>query len=446
MSSGYLDAATLLRVTAPLVDACTGLISTPEEVLIDSGNPEVIVYSARVSMLERAESHISLKLDAGESLYGSGSSTQRDLARAKAICESIERYCNYSFDPRRCIVASRDELGDEAMDLRRFPRGLPGEYAGAPGLPHNDQPIRWLRGYSLTDGRERWVPFGAACIASPFAYIGEAFTQPITTGTALAASYERAAVTAILELVERDTLTLTWLHQMSLPRIDISGSEDAELRERLARTAACGIETLFFDGTTDIGLPTAYALQWQPDGEVAMMAMAATRFDMTSALVRVLDEAASSRAAIAASTRRPPAFDPTDFRSFTRLTDGAIYYANPAHRQAFDFLVKGERRRSLAEIESARSCAPADAQQMLDWLVQRFRTLGYELCVVDLTPAPVADIGLRVVHVVAPDLLPLTVNYNLKYGDTPRLYEAPARMGQSALAFEALNPWPQPFA
>lgn len=446
MSSGYLDADTLLERTAPLVDARSGLIAPPDEVLVETGTPDIVVYSSRVSMLTRTEGHISLRLDGDKSMYGSGSSTERDLAKAKAICEALERYCNYSFDARRVITASRDELGDAAVDLNRFPRGRPEEYSDPGAIPRNDLPIRWVRGYSLTQSRPLYVPFSSVYISSPFEWAGESFAQPISTGSALAASYERAVVTAVQELVERDTLTLSWLHQLPLPRIELGPNIGAELRERLERTAARGIEQHFFDATTDIGLPTAYCLQWQPDGEVAMMAMAATRFDMESALVRVSDEAASSRAAIAGATRRPRPYDPLDFRTFNRLTDGAVYYADPANRAAFDFLMQGERRIGLDAIRQREGTPPLSANAMLDRLVARFRELDYELCVVDMSAAPVADCGLYAVHVVAPDLLPLTVNFNMKFGATPRLYDAPARMGLQAKAFADLNPWPQPFA
>jgi ribosomal protein S12 methylthiotransferase accessory factor len=83
---------------------------------------------------------------------------------------------------------------------------------------------------------------------------------------------------------------------------------------------------------------------------------------------------------------------------------------------------------------------------MLDRLVARFTELDYELCVVDQTVGPVADCGLCAVRVVAPELLPLNVNYNIKFGATPRLYEAPKRMAHPARDYAGFNRWPQPFA
>jgi ribosomal protein S12 methylthiotransferase accessory factor len=176
------------------------------------------------------------------------------------------------------------------------------------------------------------------------------------------------------------------------------------------------------------------------------MAMAATRFDIEEAMVRVVDEASSSRAAIAPLTRQPRPYDASDYRTFTRLTDGAVYYADPANRPAFDFMLNSPARVKLADLKARQPAAPASDRDMLDRLVGRFQQLGYELCVVDQTAGPVADCGLHTVRVVAPELLPLNVNYNLRYAATPRMFEAPARMGYPTRSYAEFNRWPQPFA
>lgn len=116
-STGYLSAEELLTRVAPLVDGRTGLIGPTSEVYLEPGNPEIIVYSSMLSDLTQALPHITLKNEDGLPMAGSGSSTTRDYAQAKALCEGLERYCNISFDPASVITASRDELGDEAIDL-----------------------------------------------------------------------------------------------------------------------------------------------------------------------------------------------------------------------------------------------------------------------------------------------------------------------------------------
>jgi ribosomal protein S12 methylthiotransferase accessory factor len=53
---------------------------------------------------------------------------------------------------------------------------------------------------------------------------------------------------------------------------------------------------------------------------------------------------------------------------------------------------------------------------------------------------------MTVVRAVVPGLQPLTFHYRARFLGSPRLYEAPARMGYPVRAEAELNAWPQPFA
>ena len=443
--NGYFTAQQIFDRSAELIGSRTGLITPPGELLAESGNPEIIVYSSALSRLEQAMGHIELRADDGLLMAGSGSSMDRDLARSKAICEALERYCNLSYDPAAVVVASRDELGEAALDLNLYHRGLDSEYriASAHVPPDNAARMRWVKGNSLIDGRELWVPFAAVYISTPYKYPGEAFVIPISTGCALAANFERAAVSGTLELIERDTLSLTWLQQMPLRRIDYSASTNPELWERIRRIEAAGIEQHFFDATTDLGFPTAYLIQTSSRGDLHLLVMAATRFNMEDAMIRVMDEASSTRAALEKLARKPPLYDPANFGSFTRLTDGAVYYADRRNSEAFDFLLRDPPTVALADV---RRVDAADERQMIAQVANTFAGRGLELVAVDITVPQLRQLGISVVRMLAPQLLPLTVNYNMKYGATPRLYDAPARMGHPVRAFADLNRWPQPFA
>lgn len=443
--NGYLSADEIIERTAELIDARTGLITPPQELPAESGNPEIIVYSSTLARLQQASSHIELRADDGLVMAGSGSSVNRDLARAKAICEALERYCNISYDPDAVRVASRDELGDDALDLNLFHRGHSSEYkiVSSHTPPDNGQPIRWVRGLSLVTGRKLWVPFSAVYISTPYKYPGETFVIPISTGSALAASYERAAVAGTLELVERDTLSLVWLQKLALRRIDFSCCRNQALLARARSIEDAGIEQHFFDATTDLGFPTAYLIQVAPGRDLHVLVMAATRLNMEEAMIRVMDEASSSRVALENLARKPPMYDPNDYRTFTRLTDGAVFYGDPANIGAFDFLLANPSSVKLADIP-ARSAI--DDAAMLAGSIESFRRSGLELVCVDITTPVLARTGLRAVRMVAPQLMPLTINHNMKYGGTPRLYEAPVRMSHPVRGFEDLNPHPQPFA
>jgi ribosomal protein S12 methylthiotransferase accessory factor len=68
-----------------------------------------------------------------------------------------------------------------------------------------------------------------------------------------------------------------------------------------------------------------------------------------------------------------------------------------------------------------------------------------EAYAVDLTCDEAREIGMWVVRVIVPGLMPLSFVGAAQYRGTPRLYEAPVAMGYTAHAAADLNPWPQPF-
>lgn len=430
----------------PFVGGRTGMIEPAFELPLVTGNPAICAFTAPLSKVERLGPHIQLRSDDGLALSGAGASVYREQAHLKAYCEAVERYCNTVFDPAAVRVATRAELGEQAVDLELFPRCDEEEYRSPFSFlrpADNHTPIRWVPGFSLVRGEPCWVPFAAVYISSPFLYPGEAFVLPISTGSALAACYEQAAVSGICEVIERDALMLTWLQQLELPRIDLAGVEHPELRERLARLEAAGVEQIFFDATTDLGVSTIYALQIAPHSKLAVLVMAATKLDPAEGLVKVIDEASASRVALEQLAHQPPLFDPADFRSFTRLSDGAVFYGERSRSRAFDFLLGSPRRRALAELPNLSA---GDPERELDRLVAIFRARGLELLVVDITVPQVRAAGLYAVKVIAPQLMPLVTNHNMRFSATPRLYDAPRRMGYPVRGPQDLNPWPQPFA
>jgi ribosomal protein S12 methylthiotransferase accessory factor len=445
MLRAYFTPEEIIERVTPFVGDRTGMIGPSFELPLNSGNPDICVYTSYTCNLNRLSDEIVIQSDDGLALSGAGSSAQRLQARVKAYCEALERYCTVSFNPQDIIVASRDELGSQAVEMDLFARGAE-EYRHPRNFtapPTNSERMRWVRGYSLTAAVPRLVPMAAVYLSTPYQYPAEAFTLPITTGCALAASYEQAIISGICEVIERDALMLTWLQQLPLPRIDATTCADAALQNRLQRVAEAGIEQYFFDATSDLGVSTVYALQIAPQSPLAVLVMAATRLDPVQALIKVVDEASSSRLALEQLLQQPPHFDPADYRSFTSLTAGAVYYGDPARMAAFDFLLQHDRRRPVAALPNL---ATGDPSSELEQLLAIFRRHELELLVVDITVPQLREAGLYVVKVVAPQLLPLAINYNMRYTATPRLYEAPARMGYAVRPQAALNPLPQPFA
>ena len=350
-----------------------------------------------------------------------------------AVAEALERYTSAVVPDERHRWATAADLGEEALDLATVPRCSGRELAhpACPvGVPEPGTPIRWVRGVSLTSLAHRWVPAVMAHIRFPRQGPGERFWLPVSSGCAAHPVLEQALVSAICELVERDALAVLWLQRLALPRLELDGELPA-VPPRRGRI-------LVFDATTDVGVPTLYAVDSAPDAsELATLVCAAADLDPRRAAEKVLAEAVLCRVAM----ERPVAI-PSDPDLFTQPVHGALYMSHPARQEAFRFLLDSPRRRRLSELPPLDTGSPG---RNLALLVERLCALGMEVFAVDLTTVEAHRAGMRVVRALVPGLQPLTFRPRARYLAHPRLFEAPARMGGTARPEEDLNPWPQPF-
>ncbi len=361
-------------------------------------------------------------------LDGAGTGVDAAVAAKLAVVEAVERYSSCMYDERQLIWATRAELGSEAIDLTTIPRCSDLELSDplCPlRPPDGDEPIRWVRGVSLTGRGPRWIPAVMAFLNIPPQTAGEQFVLQISTGCAAHVDPALAVLNAICEVVERDAISLTWLQRLPLPMITTGARRGG------------AVQTYLFDATTDLGIPTVYGVDVAEES-FGTAVMCASDLDPRRAVAKVLREAASGRVALSMAptvTRRVEDFD--------TVWEGASYMSKPERREAFDFLLGATSRIPLSEM---RSLGTGTADGDLGVVVGRLAERDMEVVVVDLTTDEAARAGLWVVRAVIPALQPLSFNYRARFLGHPRLYDAPVRMGHRSWSEPELNPWPQPFA
>ncbi len=376
-----------------------------------------------------------------EALGGAGADSDPEQAWIRAVVEGAERYCCMVYDRDDFVVASANELGTAALDLRTVPRCSAREYAD-PACPLNEPdptvPIRWVLGYSLIDRCERYVP-----AVMTHLYLtprrGENFWQPISTGVAAHTSLVTALVSAICEVIERDAIALTWLARLPLPRIEVEPPLPRELATNYGRLVQSLVRQYFFDATTDLAVPTIYSVQAvEGHPKLAQYVNCAPDFRAAAACAKTIREAAPARTVFQAPRDIPP--DVADFHS---LYDGAVYMGRSEQRPAFDFLLKGSARRPLSAVEID---APQDGRSRLRLLIDRLKAIGSDAIAVDITTDEVRAAGLWVVRIVTPGLLPMSTIYRARFLGHARLYTYPERAGFGTRVEGDINPAPQPFA
>jgi ribosomal protein S12 methylthiotransferase accessory factor len=269
---------------------------------------------------------------------------------------------------------------------------------------------------------------------------GERIALPITTGCAAHITLERALVSAILEVIERDAISITWLQRLALPRIEIDCVPPLlgpywECYQRASKD----LEYIFFDATSDLGIPTVYGLQVSGTNKnLTTLVSCSTAMDPVEAVVKVIKDMAACRIAF-----RTPKSAPDNWDDFTDVFHGAAYMVSAERAAAFEFLLQSGERRRLSEMAVMES---QDDRLALSTVLEQLRRRKLDAYAVDLSTDEALRAGVRVVRAIIPGLQPLSFYYRARYLGHPRLYEAPRNMGHAVYTEEYLNRWPQPFA
>lgn len=372
---------------------------------------------------------------------GAGTDIEGDRALFLAVAEGLERYSASTYRNDQFLWASGAELGADAVDLDSIPRCSQRELSSrlCPlSAPTKHEAIRWVRGVSLSDGRVTYLPAVMVYLHIRAHTPAERIWLPISTGCAAHDTYENALVSAILEVVERDAISIVWLQKLQLPRIEIDDpSSVGPSWDRLQRSSR-DLEYAFFDATTDLGFPTIYALQFAPaDSLAAALVSCATDLSPSAAIAKVIRDMAAVRQAF-----REPRQVPENLAEFSDVFHGAAYMARLEHSGAFAFLTRSKARRRLTGMASPVCYSGGNFQFVID----RLRQKRLEAFAVDLTTDEAIRSGFRVVRVIIPGLQPLSFHHSARYLAHPRLYAAPRLMGYPVRREERLNQWPQPFA
>ena len=379
-------------------------------------------------------------------LNGTGAALDEEGTWVPALAEALERHCATVFSEDEFIWASANELGDRAVDLDSFPvcseREL--QNPACPLVaPNKAEKIRWIQGLSLDNGELVYLPLVSVHITQP-AVRSERFLSPISTGCAAHESYEAALLSAILEVVERDALSIAWLQKLRLPRIDFENPAAAlgELWETYQHSSK-GLQVICFDATTDLGIPVVYGLRVSScDNRLRTVVACSSSFDPAAACRKIMLELAS----FAAWLRRTSDEVPADLEDFNQLHHGASYMARHEQAHAFDFLLNNDARIRLERV-AANSPAQSidDKRTMLAMVIRHLKRLGYAIYAADLSTDEAVRSGMRVVRVVIPGLMPFSWIKRARYLGHARLYQAPRVMGYPSRNEHELNPWPQPF-
>lgn len=429
-----------------LVSDYTGVVRRVHETLRTPDDARMILMGCRMA---DGEPTGGIDFD----LTAAGAHYSRERALAAALGEAVERYSGTCLPTSGTVLATAAEIGPEAVAPERFALHSEEQYAaeGFLFVPFTgDTPVRWVKGWSLADGADAYLPLQLAYMLQPgMCVAGEAeIAHGSSSGMALGIDLEGATLGGLLELVERDAVMLTWANRQPHPRLDWCG-DDALARHDERHFAPAGLGHQVIDLSIYTGVPTAMALILVGDedlGEtgVAWGIGAASASTIGEAWDKALRECFQMRAALRQDLLEDPGVASLPAEKVHDPIDHVYYYANPANHPRLRFLAASAEVRETAAVPALEGAGPAG---QVEAIMDRLNERGASAYAVDITPPDVADAGLRAIHVLSPELQPIDFPHRRRFLGGRRLYHAAHELGlrEQPFAPSELNPEPHPF-
>src|SRR5262249_54310557 len=224
------DPEELRRSMAGWIDSRTGVIRDLLFPAPEAAAPELPITCAAVLSSYTEGAYVPREME-----NTSGKGLTHVEAMIGAVGEAIERYSAARCRPADLHRAARDELRGDVLDPRLFCLYEDAQY-DSPGFPFarfdSGRPMAWTRGCWLDTGLPVWVP-ALLTYRNLRVRHEENFCQATSNGLAAGADFDDASMRAVLELVERDALMVTWLARRGGRRLLVDGALNAGTREAL---------------------------------------------------------------------------------------------------------------------------------------------------------------------------------------------------------------------
>jgi ribosomal protein S12 methylthiotransferase accessory factor len=433
----------ILNVARVLADDRVGIIAQVRQLPKDKGAPDFVYASARTCSL-----NVLSPNNNGTTFIGTGVATDRSRAMAKAMGESIERYCSANLPMEEVHFATSAAADFPCVSPEEFVLFGSHQYKEAdfpyvPFTPHTR--VGWTPALDLHTKRAMFVPAAMVWLSyEPFE--GDAaITQQISTGLACHSNPTVAAIKAICEVVERDAIAVTWLGKIPQPQIRLE-TLSLQNRELLARLKQPGASVTLLHLQTDHGIPVIFSIMQSrvPDAPAIVVA-AAAHLDPEQAVRKSLEELAQIWCFSQVVNSNRSQFKPgIGWANVTDMESHAMLYFSHKNKHLFRFLLPPSEQISFHDITNY---SIQESTRDLRILIERIAATNHRVLLKNITCEDVQSLGLWVFRALIPGFHPLFMGHRLRALGTARVQEVRKRLGFTAPLQECdLNQTPHPFS
>lgn len=399
-------------------------------------------------------SDLSRFTDIVNSSKGGGGGDVLAGAIAATLGEAAERYSMFFYDRDAMVLAPWREVAADALEpdrARLYSREQLEGLGSAARVTYFDENavIRWVWGWSLTEQRPRLVPASLVYMNYQPGDDEQVIGRNASGGLAAGLTLEEALLTGLYEVVERDAFTTCWLCRRPGRRVEIDDGEMLDWLRRRFHHDHPAVDLRVYDASLDVPITACFVVMRRPaEFGPAICVGSAARLEPKAAVHKCLLEAGQGipyfRFLLGQLGDWEPAEDYSDLTSFDHH---CVFYLRRPNLvpEAFAFLDEPDGEVALSGLpDRSTGRVLGDLQRCLELV----REAGLEVVMVEITTPDVAQLGLRVVRVLIPGMVPLHGVYKYPFLGARRLAEFPPTFGawpEGGRRRENFNPFPHPF-
>lgn len=335
----------------------------------------------------------------------SGAAYGRQDACWATLGELAERYCASIYDHADLVRSKKSYAPVSYLPIEEMILFSDAQYQD-PGFPFkrfdSDAQTDWVAGYDLANARGIYAP--AQLLYLSHEWRNTMLMQTVSTGLACHSDLEKARLSAILELIERDGFASAWLLGMPLPRLQMSAAQRACLSEPTCNALESGVMDITLCAIpNEFGVANIVAFAEHPELGFGTVGAAACLCPY-KAIDKAVLESLHGWIGFSQTPSQSGMLIKEDIKT---PHDHALYHMQPeAWAELGWFMHEGEDI-TLADLNYEPIMHSSDDVAL------RLRAHGYMTCVFDLTTDDVSSLGLNVIRAIVPGLQPLS------FGKTP---------------------------
>lgn len=343
-------------------------------------------------------------------IYGFGTSIKGvKEATALAMLECLERIYTMNNIPMAIIHNTAFSDLEEATNPEEYNIFNDQQY-NSPDFEFQpffqNSKLDWVSAESLTKNKLILIPRQLLTSEG----LDKNYVPLSSNGCAIHTCDKKALLSAIEEIIERDSLMISWYQMNALPVL-LDGPEILEKNSIGKILIAIGFKITLLDGTSDLNIPVIIAILEDSQNNSVFTANAATGESAEHAVDRLCNEFFSLWRDYTLDEHF--IFPKNTSGSLTTLSDHFEFYQGKRYIKERDFLKSEKSSKRSMEMNWQKFNS---AEQKINHMVQLLSEKNLDVINVNCTSDLLKKMGLSAVKVIIPGTIPLFVGKELPLG------------------------------